>query len=79
SKRDFLFKVRYAASSNFAGQVAEAILDLVVFGTMGIFIEDGLSKGILYQHVPLHQLFIEQDAYGRVDTVRRRYCLTVRQ
>jgi hypothetical protein len=78
-KRDMMFRVRYSRAANFTGQVGEALVSLVAFGTMGLFIEDGLSKGILYQHVPLNQLYIEEDAWGRVDTVRRKYPMTVRQ
>lgn len=78
-KRDMMFRVRYSRAANFTGQVGEALVSLVAFGTMGLFIEDGLSKGILYQHVPLNQLYIEEDAWGRVDTIRRKYPMTVRQ
>lgn len=79
TKRDLMFRVRYSRQANFTGQAGEALLGLVCFGTMGLFIEDGLSKGILYQNVPLKELFIEEDAWGRVDTVRRCYTMTVRQ
>jgi hypothetical protein len=78
-KRDLLFRIRYSRQANFAGQIGECYTSLGAFGTMGMFIEDGLSRGPLYQSIPLSQLYIDEDAQGRVDTVRRKYTLTVRQ
>lgn len=78
-KRDLLFRIRYSRQANFAGQIGECYTSLGAFGTMGMFIEDGLSRGPLYQSVPLSQMYIDEDAQGRVDTVRRKYTLTVRQ
>ena len=79
AKRDLMFRVRYSRQANFAGQVGECFMSLGAFGTMAMFVEDGLSRGPLYQAIPLSQLFIEEDAQGMVDTVRRKYPLTVRQ
>lgn len=79
AKRDLMFRVRYGRRSAFAGQVGECFMSLGAFGTMAMFIEDGLSRGPLYQSIPLSQLFIEEDAQGQVDTVRRRYTLNCRQ
>lgn len=79
AKRDMMFRVRYSRQANFTGQTGEALLGLIVFGTMGLFIADGLSQGIRYQNVPLPELYVEEDAFGSIDTVRRHYKMTVRQ
>jgi hypothetical protein len=78
-KRDLMFRVRYSRQANFASQTSECYNGLGAFGTAALFIEDGLSRGILYQAVPLSELYIEEDGYGLVDTVRRDYKLTARQ
>jgi len=77
--RDLLFRVRYSPSANFASQAQEKFLSLGAFGTGGMFVEDGLSRGISYQHIPLPELFIAENAQGVVDTIYRRYTRTVRQ
>lgn len=77
--RDLLFRMRYSASANFASQSFEVYLSLGAFGTGALFIEDGLSKGIVYQSIPLSEIFICENAQGMIDTVVRRYTYTVRQ
>ena len=77
--RDLLFRVRYAASANFASQSYEGYMSLGAFGTGAIFVQDALAKGIRYQCIPLSQIFISEDAAGVVDTVCRKYTLTTRQ
>lgn len=79
AKRDLMFRVRYAPKANFASQTSEVYTSLGAFGTGALFIHDALAKGIRYQSIPLAQLYVAEDAYGCVDTVIRRYPLTVRQ
>lgn len=77
--RDLVFRLRYSASSNFASQTSEVYMSLGAFGTGGLLIEDGLSRGVLYRTIPLSQLWLMEDAYGRIDGFFWRYPLTVRQ
>lgn len=77
--RDLLFKIRYAPHTNFASVMSESFLSLGAFGNYGIFVEDGLHKGIRYQAIPLTELYWLEDSYGTIDTVHRDYTLTARQ
>lgn len=77
--RDLLFKIRYAPHTNFASVMSESFLSLGAFGNYGVFVEDGLDKGIRYQAIPLTELFWLEDSYGTIDTVHRDYTLTARQ
>lgn len=77
--RDLTFRLRYSARSNFASQASEVFMSLGAFGTGGLLIEDGMSRGILYRSIPLSQLWIEEDAWGFICGFFWRYTLTVRQ
>ena len=77
--RDNLFAVRYAPEANFANQVTEALLSLGVFGTAVVFVDDRMGRGLRYQCIPVHEVYLAGDAAGRVDTVFRWYRLTARQ
>ena len=77
--RDGLFLARYAPEANFANQFTEALLSLGVHGTAVMFIDDDLGRGLRYKCIPLHEVYLAEDAVGRVDTVFRRYSLTARQ
>lgn len=76
--RDILFRVRYSAHANFASQINEAYMSLGAFGTCGLYTEDAYDKGICYQHIPLAELYISENAQGIVDTVDRRYEFSAR-
>ncbi|MDR2724882.1 MAG: head-tail connector protein, partial [Candidatus Adiutrix sp.] len=77
--RDTLFRARYAPEANFANQITEAYYSLGVHGTACLFVDDELGRGLRYKHIPLHQLYLAEDAAGRIDTVFRSYKLTARQ
>ena len=77
--RDALFRARYAPEANFANQITEAYLSLGVHGTACLFVDDELGRGLRYKNIPVHQLYLAEDASGRVDTVFRAYKLTARQ
>jgi hypothetical protein len=74
-----LFRIRYAPHTNFASVMSESFLSLGAFGNYGVYVEDGLDKGIRYQAVPLTELYWMEDSYGTIDTVHRDYTLTARQ
>ena len=77
--RDILFSARYAPEANFANQMTEAFISLGVTGTAVIFIDDRMGEGLRYQCIPVHEVYLAEDAAGRVDTVFRWYKLTARQ
>ena len=77
--RDLLFKIRYSPHTNFASVMSESFLGLGAFGNYGVFVEDGLHKGLRYQAIPLVELYWLEDSYGTIDTVHRCYMLTARQ
>ncbi len=66
-------------SSNFNHQIHEAYLDLVVFGTCCLYEEESPEDIIRFDARPLREIFIVEDAMGKVVTVFRFYELTVEQ
>ena len=77
--RDILFKCRMAPEANFENQIILAYLSLGVLGTAVLLIDDVMGRGLRYQCIPLHEVFLDQNAVGRVDTVFRVYKLSARQ
>lgn len=76
---DALFGARYAPQANFQGQVAEAVMDIGAFGAGVLFVEDAPGIGLRYKSLPLAECFVAEDAYGRIDTLHRKFSLTARQ
>jgi hypothetical protein len=76
---DLLFETRYAASSGFANQLHETMINLGAFGTGPLWIEDDPGRGIIYSSLDLSEVCIDVDKSGRVDTVGREFEWTVRQ
>ena len=69
--RNILFAKRYSARSNFASQIYESFLGLVVFGTTGMFV-DKAERGVLrYRSVHLADLYITENSHGVVDYAHR--------
>lgn len=76
---DVLFSARYAPESNFASQQHEAYWQIGVYGTGCVFVDDLLGKSLLYRAIHLSELFLGEDAAGRIDTVHRVFRPTLRQ
>lgn len=76
---DRLFQARYRPEANFANQMTEAYISLGVHGTAAIYVDDRPGEGLRYQCIPVHELYLAENAYGLVDTVFRLYKLTARQ
>lgn len=74
-----LFDARYSPRANFASQANEAYMSLGAFGTGAMFVDDSLGRGIRYRSVHLSELFIAENHQGIVDTVFRKFEMTVRQ
>ena len=77
--RNLLFAARVCPESNFSNQLLEAYLSLGVHGTAVVFVDDELGRGLRYQCIPVHEVYLAQDGVGRVDTVFRWYKLSARQ
>jgi hypothetical protein len=74
-----LFAVRYAPRANFASQAHEAYMSLGAFGTSAMFIDDLVGRGIRYRAINMSEVFIAENYQGRIDTVYRKFSMTVRQ
>ena len=53
--------------------------DLLVFGTACLYIEEDDVRGIRGQVFPLHDIYIQENHAGEVDTVYRKFLLTAPQ
>lgn len=84
---DILFRYRYGANSSFAGQSHEMYMSLGAFGTGVLFVEDGLQYAkpgrinapIIYKSVHLAEIYAEENAWGIIDRVFRKFKLTAKQ
>ena len=77
-----LFKLRYAATANFASQKHEDYMMLGAFGTGNLFIdalESKYEKGLRYRAVHLGQCYFKENHQGLIDTNYRKFDLTARQ
>ena len=74
-----LFSVRYSPKANFASQANECYMSLGAFGTGGMFIDDLVGRGIRYRSVALSEMYVAENHQGMIDTVHRRFQMTVRQ
>ena len=68
-----------AATANFNSQVAETFIDLIGFGTGGLFIDDVPGIGLQFSNRPLQELYVMEDAAGIVVGVARCFKLTADQ
>ena len=67
--------------SNFGEQIHELYHDLVTFGTGVLFIDDApppANGGIRFNTRHISECYLSEDEYGRVDTIFRKFKLTVR-
>jgi hypothetical protein len=88
--RDWLERVRNIAlkvlsQSNFGSEILEVLLDLAVFGTGAMLEEEGPAGyvgrfgGVRFRALALPEYVIAEDPFGRVDTLHRKFDMTVRQ
>lgn len=76
---DVLFAARYAPETNFASQQHESYWQIGVYGTGSVFVDDVLGKSLLYRAIHLSELYLGEDAAGRIDTTHRLFRPTLRQ
>lgn len=82
---DLLFHYRYSPHANFQAQQHDAYIGLGAFGTSCLFIDEYKDptrpgvKGLRYRNIHLGELYFNQNFQGQVDTVYRRFRMTLRQ
>jgi len=65
--------------ANFHAQMSEVYIDLVYFGTAGLFVEDKLTGGTIFSARPLSEIYVAENSAGRIDTVFLHFEFTARQ
>ena len=76
---DRLFACRYAPAAGFEMQAAMDIRQGGKYGTAPLWVGENVGQGLYYHARHLSECFIEEDFRGRVDTVHRKFDLSVRQ
>ena len=76
---DLLFRVRYAANSNFAVESDLLFNQLGIYGHGLWLVDDDIGKGIYYKSIPVNEAYIKRDDKGRLVCVMREYELTARE
>jgi hypothetical protein len=74
---DRLFIARYAPDTGFETQAFEDIRQEGKYGTSPLWIGEKLGSGLFYKTLHMSECFIQENYYGRVDTVHRLYCCTL--
>lgn len=74
-----LFKVRYAPSSNFTGQVGQTYLELGAFGNSSLFVDEEVGYGLRYRSIPLAESYFVENHVGLIDTMYRQFVYTAQQ
>lgn len=77
--RNLLFELRYAQGAGFETGQLGVWNSLAAFGHGPLYVEEQLGQGIRYQAVPAREVYLGEDAFGRLDTLHRRYQLEARQ
>lgn len=76
---DTVLSVFNSTESNFQSQVHEFYLSLVSLGTAVMFIEEDNKKKISFSTIHLSEIFVQENKFGQIDTVFRKFKLTARQ
>lgn len=76
---DLLFKVRYAPQSKFSSETDIMLSQLGIYGIGVMYLEEDIGRGINYKTIPIDEVYIDENRFGVVDTIYRKYQLTARQ
>lgn len=76
---DFLFKMRYRPSANYAKQQHECYMSDGAFGTSVLIVEDKVGSGAMYKSSHISEHYLAENMHGVIDTDYRRYKLTASQ
>lgn len=74
-----LFRARYRPAANFSSQMSEVYMSLGAFGTGVMFVDEFPGIGLVYKAIHLAEVYLAENAVGRIDTVHREYEYTARQ
>lgn len=76
---DRLFACRSAPSAGFEMMKGADVRQNGKYGTAPLWVDENVGRGLWYKAVHLSEVYINENAQGRVDTAHREYELTVRQ
>jgi hypothetical protein len=80
SLRDFLFTLRYSATSNFVPATQNCLRNVVRYGPAYLYAEEGFGGTLIrYASIPVVEGYISRNRWGVVDTFHRKYERTARQ
>ena len=66
--------------ARFSSQIHEVYIDLISFGTGGLFVGDAPGdQRVLFSARPLNELYVSEDPAGNIDTIFRRFPFTHRK
>lgn len=77
--RERMLSVFNSEDTGFQAHVHELYLDVALLGTAVMYVEADREAVVRFSTRPLGEVFVAESVRGRVDTVFRRYELTVRQ
>jgi len=69
----------FKSKSNFEISFSQAILDLIIYGTSGTFIQKGSKTTLNYKTISVKNFLISEDSEGFVDCVILSYKMTKKQ
>lgn len=79
---DLLFHYRYAPTANYQSQQHDGYVSTGAFGTSALLVDQLMGRnavGLRYKNLHLGEIYFAENHQGIVDTVWRRYRMTLRQ
>ncbi|WP_426271565.1 portal protein [Dyella kyungheensis] len=80
---DALFYHRYSPMANYQSQQHDGYIGIGAFGTSCLYIDELMDnrgrKGLRYRNINLGEVYFQENHQGIVDTVLRRFPMTIRQ
>lgn len=67
------------SESNFAGQIHESLMSMVVLGSSSIFIDNSFGTDISFHTLPLSQIYYAENYKHKIDTIVRIFKFTAKQ
>lgn len=78
--RDFLFSLRYSASSNFVPATQACLRNVVRYGPAYLYAEEGFTGTLIhYASIPVVEGYLGRNRWGVPDIFHRKYTRTARQ
>lgn len=69
--RNRLFEMRYGQGSSFAAQNVEVYRQVGLMGNGCLLVTDELGRRISYKSIPMREIYMAEDASGRIDRIHR--------